>query len=281
MGVMADFRVDVVLNSGDEALKTHTMLVKKGWNVAKFKKEAGKRLGIKNVKRIFLESGAEITNLDEMQANSILFISQGEPFYKDSAKGSGGSGGAKKVSIAVLGSGGVGKSALTLRCVRDYFASNWDPTIEDAYRKNMEVDGRKYLVEILDTAGQDDFESLRPSWMTDKDGYIFVYSMDDEKSLNELQPFFELHEQMNQGKFIPIILAANKKDIVDADPKKLAIPKEQGMALAEKVGNCAYVETSAFSGENVNEIFVELVRTIKKPGKSRNGKGKDKNCIIS
>lgn len=116
----------------------------------------------------------------------------------------------------MLGSGGVGKSALTLRFVRDYFVKDWDPTIEDAYRKTLDVDEKLCMLEILDTAGQDDFESLRAQWMMDKDGYMFVYSMDSRVSLHELQPFFDLHMQINEGKrqIPPIIMVANKKDLV-------------------------------------------------------------------
>ena len=60
---------------------------------------------------------------------------------------------------AVFGAGGVGKSALTLRYVRDFFVKGWDPTIEDAYMKTVEMDdGSKVQLEILDTAGQGDFQ---------------------------------------------------------------------------------------------------------------------------
>jgi small GTP-binding protein len=98
--------------------------------------------------------------------------------------------------------------------VRDFFVDHWDPTIEDAYRKAVDVDATQCQLEILDTAGQDDFESLRPQWMMDKDGYIFVYSMDKEQSLAELNPFFELHEQINERKHVPIVMVANKKDLI-------------------------------------------------------------------
>ncbi len=58
----------------------------------------------------------------------------------------------------MFGAGGVGKSALTLRYVRDFFVKGWDPTIEDAYMKTVEMDdGTKVQLEILDTAGQGDF----------------------------------------------------------------------------------------------------------------------------
>ena len=56
--------------------------------------------------------------------------------------------------IPVLGSAGVGKSAVTLRFINDTFVEDWDPTIEDAYRKPVDVDGKTCMLEILDTAGQ-------------------------------------------------------------------------------------------------------------------------------
>ena len=61
--------------------------------------------------------------------------------------------------------------------------------------------------------------------MTDKDGYIFVYSLDNEKSLDELLPFFEMHEQINESKKVPIILVGNKKDLMSGDKLKEAIDR--------------------------------------------------------
>jgi small GTP-binding protein len=59
----------------------------------------------------------------------------------------------QEYKIVVLGSGGVGKSAITVQFVQGVFVEKYDPTIEDSYRKNCEVDGKQYLLEILDTAG--------------------------------------------------------------------------------------------------------------------------------
>lgn len=71
-----------------------------------------------------------------------------------------------------------------------------EATIEDAYRKTVRVDEEVSVVEILDTAGQEDFSSLRPQWMQDKDGYLFVYSLVDRASLQEMYSFIELLEQV-------------------------------------------------------------------------------------
>lgn len=59
-----------------------------------------------------------------------------------------------------------------------------------------------------------DFDALRPQWMAEKDGYLFVFSMDSSHSLAQLEPFFELHQQINENAHVPIVLVANKKDLV-------------------------------------------------------------------
>jgi len=59
----------------------------------------------------------------------------------------------REYKIVVLGSGGVGKSALTVQFVQGIFVEKYDPTIEDSYRKQVEVDGHQCMLEILDTAG--------------------------------------------------------------------------------------------------------------------------------
>ena len=77
--------------------------------------------------------------------------------------------------IYVLGGGGVGKSALTLRLVTDNFAEDYDPTIEDSYRKQIKVDGIPATVDIVDTAGQEEYNAMRDQWIrTEKVSCWFI-----------------------------------------------------------------------------------------------------------
>ena len=69
--------------------------------------------------------------------------------------------------LVVLGGGGVGKSALTIRLVTDNFLDEYDPTIEDSYRKQVMIDDETALLDILDTAGQEEFSSMQDQWMRD------------------------------------------------------------------------------------------------------------------
>ena len=59
----------------------------------------------------------------------------------------------REYKIVVLGSGGVGKSALTVQFVQGIFIEKYDPTIEECYRKTMEINGQECVLEIIDTAG--------------------------------------------------------------------------------------------------------------------------------
>jgi GTPase KRas protein len=63
--------------------------------------------------------------------------------------------------IVILGSGGVGKSALTIRLITDNFLEEYDPTIEDSYQKTLVVDGESTQINILDTAGQEEYSSMQ------------------------------------------------------------------------------------------------------------------------
>ena len=63
--------------------------------------------------------------------------------------------------VVVLGHGGVGKSSLTLRLITDNFMEEYDPTIEDSYQKSIVVDGESTVLNVLDTAGQEEYSSMQ------------------------------------------------------------------------------------------------------------------------
>ncbi len=241
-----------------------------------FLKASGKKLGIKAVNVYVPTRGGnynEIKFLDELKNGDIVVISEGEDFNGGKNGGMKRKASDEKVFVSVLGAGGVGKSALTLRFVRNFFVQDWDPTIEDAYRKQVQVDGKSCNLELLDTAGQDDYEALRHTWMTDRDAYIFVFSVDKAASLDELNSFFELHERINgKGSNFPIILVGNKKDLTDENPGERKVSLNEGRKRAERFG-ATYIETSAANGEHVNHVFETLIRKVRQKGAPANQVG--------
>jgi Ras family len=92
----------------------------------------------------------------------------------------------REYKLVVLGSGGVGKSALTVQFVQGIFVEKYDPTIEDSYRKQVEVDGQQCMLEILDTAGTEQFTAMRDLYMKNGQGFILVYSITAQSTFNDL-----------------------------------------------------------------------------------------------
>mmetsp|Transcript_62368 Transcript_62368/g.76384 ORF Transcript_62368/g.76384 Transcript_62368/m.76384 type:complete len:199 (+) Transcript_62368:93-689(+) len=173
--------------------------------------------------------------------------------------------------ITILGSGGVGKSALTIRLITGGFDTNYDPTIEDSYRKQVKVDGEAALMDILDTAGQDEYKALQDEWIREGDGYLIVYAIDSKESFEEAtmirEKIIRILETDNDK--IPIVLVANKCDLPE---NNRVITNDEGSKLAVSWGNIPFYESSAKNNINVDTCFMDCVRQIrvKKLGKESN-----------
>ncbi|XP_068244470.1 ras-related protein Rap-1b isoform X1 [Palaemon carinicauda] len=183
----------------------------------------------------------------------------------------------REYKIVVLGSGGVGKSALTVQFVQGIFVEKYDPTIEDSYRKQVEVDGQQCMLEILDTAGTEQFTAMRDLYMKNGQGFVLVYSITAQSTFNDLQDLREQILRVKDTDNVPMILVGNKCDLED----ERVVGKDQGLNLAKSF-SCAFLESSAKAKINVNEIFYDLVRQINRNSpQGQNGKtGSKKKCHI-
>lgn len=184
----------------------------------------------------------------------------------------------REYKLVVLGSGGVGKSALTVQFVQSIFVEKYDPTIEDSYRKQVEVDGQQCMLEILDTAGTEQFTAMRDLYMKNGQGFVLAYSIVSPSTFNDLR---ELREQILRVKDtdkVPMVLVGNKCDLEN----DRAVSKDQGQQLAQSWGNVTFLETSARKKINVDEVFFDLVRQINRglPEKNPKAKIKGKKCLV-
>ncbi|KIW04496.1 uncharacterized protein PV09_04253 [Verruconis gallopava] len=164
----------------------------------------------------------------------------------------------REYNIVVLGSGGVGKSCLTAQFVQNIWIESYDPTIEDSYRKTLDVDGRQIVLEILDTAGTEQFTAMRELYMKTGQGFLLVFSI---TSLSSLQELTELREQIIRIKDdpnVPIVLVGNKCDLEE----DRAVSRARAFAVSQSWGNAPYYETSARRRANVDECFRDLSRQI-------------------
>ncbi len=160
--------------------------------------------------------------------------------------------------IVVLGAGGVGKSALTVQFVQNMFIESYDPTIEDSYRKSCDVDGRACMLEILDTAGVEQFTAMRELYIKNGQGFVLVYSVTDESSLKELTELREQVMRIKGNPSVPIVLVGNKADLTESRE----VEPETGVRAANSWGRTPFYEASAKYRLNVDEVFKDLVRQM-------------------
>jgi len=171
------------------------------------------------------------------------------------------------IHIAVVGSGGVGKSALAVQYVQSLFTEDYDPTIQDNYTKRAFIDGNYVDLDILDTAGQDEFTALREQYMKTQDGFLLCFSLGSAETFSQVKKF---HTQILRSKAppgttdlnsikVPIILVGNKCDL----PENLREVSDEEVEITRQALNIDSVMlTSAKERINVNEVFETLAGQI-------------------
>jgi len=159
--------------------------------------------------------------------------------------------------LVVAGGGGSGKSALTQMFIYGNFIEEYDPTTCDNYSKLVEMDGQKYQLEIMDTAGQE--EILKNTHKSLGDGYLIVYSIIERHTWETAQKFHDNILHVAGLEVYPTVLVGSKYDLSE----QRQIPEDEGKELARK-WNCPFMEASSKTKTNVDESFFELIRVVNK-----------------
>ncbi|XP_068141244.1 ras-related protein Ral-a isoform X1 [Drosophila tropicalis] len=177
--------------------------------------------------------------------------------------------------VIMVGSGGVGKSALTLQFMYDEFVEDYEPTKADSYRKKVVLDGEEVQIDILDTAGQEDYAAIRDNYFRSGEGFLCVFSITDDESFQATQEFREQILRVKNDESIPFLLVGNKCDLND----KRKVPLSECQLRAHQ-WSVPYVETSAKTRENVDKVFFDLMREIRsrktEDSKATSGRAKDR-----
>ncbi|XP_006570355.1 ras-related protein Ral-a isoform X2 [Apis laboriosa] len=182
--------------------------------------------------------------------------------------------------VIMVGSGGVGKSALTLQFMYDEFVEDYEPTKADSYRKKVVLDAEEVQIDILDTAGQEDYAAIRDNYFRSGEGFLCVFSITEDDSFQATQEFREQILRVKNDENIPFLLVGNKSDLQE----KRKVGLNEAQARAEQWG-VPYVETSAKTKENVDKVFFDLMRAIAaRKAQENQGDGserkKKRNCCI-
>lgn len=171
----------------------------------------------------------------------------------------------KEYKLVAVGGGGVGKSALTLQLIQSHFVDEYDPTIEDSYRKQVVIDGQVSILDILDTAGQEEYSAMREQYMRTGEGFLLVYSVTSRTSFEELMTYYQQILRVKDADYVPIFVVGNKSDLEEGRQ----VSYEEGANLAKHF-NANFLETSAKQAINVEECFYGLSRLVRDHGGSLN-----------
>jgi GTPase KRas protein len=164
----------------------------------------------------------------------------------------------------------------------NHFVETYDPTIEDSYRKQVQIDGQSCMLEVLDTAGQEEYTALRDQWIRDGEGFVLVYSISSRPSFARIEKFYKQIQRVKDSSLsgsppypgsplsstsagsnnfgpAPVMLVGNKCD--RAMEREVSI--QEGLSLARELG-CDFVEASAKNCINVEKAFFDVVRQLRR-----------------
>ena len=158
-----------------------------------------------------------------------------------------------KFKITLFGPGGLGKTSLLLRYIKDYFREGLKKTIGSTFLiKDVDIDGKQVRLLLWDIGGQPQFHKLRTIYFKGSNGALGVFDLSSSQTLLKI-PGWISSIKKTVKKTIPMLLLGNKVDL------EREVDKEEAEDLAKRLG-CEYLETSAKTGENVERAFEIVAR---------------------
>ena len=180
--------------------------------------------------------------------------------------------------LVIVGDGACGKTCLLFAFTKDEFPDKYIPTVFENYVSDIEVDGKLVELALWDTAGQEDYDRLRPLSYPDTDVILMCFSVDSRDSLENIQAKWvpEVHHFCPN---VPFLVIATKKDLRNdtavrqqlAREKESIIRPEEGKAMADTVRAWTYLECSAKTREGVREVFDNATRAALQKKKRKKG----------
>jgi len=172
-----------------------------------------------------------------------------------------------KRKLVIVGDGACGKTSLLIVYIRGEFPEEYVPTVFENYVTDVEVDGKHVELTLWDTAGQEEYDRLRPLSYPNANVIIICFSVDNPASLLNVNERW-ISEVRHFCKELPILLVGMKKDLRE-DPKTVEalekhlqkpISYNDGLATAKKINAYKYLECSAKTGDGVKDVFEHATR---------------------
>ncbi|MFH4976483.1 hypothetical protein AB6A40_003192 [Gnathostoma spinigerum] len=189
----------------------------------------------------------------------------------------------RQIKCVVVGDGTVGKTCMLISYTTDSFPVEYVPTVFDNYSAQMVVDNQHVNLGLWDTAGQEDYDRLRPLSYPQTDVFVLCFSIVAPVSFDNVTTKW-IPEIRHNCPDAPILLIGTKLDLRD-DPETLRIlgtenkqpiSRSQGQKVAKRIKAVKYLECSALTQQGLKAVFEEAVRAVLAPKPTR----KKRNCCL-
>lgn len=166
-----------------------------------------------------------------------------------------------ELKILIIGESGVGKTSILQRFIEDNFKGSFASTIGVDFRsKKIQVGNKEVELQIWDTAGQERFFSITKSYYRGSDGVFLTFDISSESSFKNTEKWVSTIKSRVE-KDVPIFLLANKKDLVPESGLEALATIKSIKELSAQL-HMPWYATSAQSGENIEEIFIDIAGYI-------------------
>lgn len=183
--------------------------------------------------------------------------------------GGGGAGGAaaggaaeRRVKCVLVGDGAVGKTSLVVSYTTNGYPTEYVPTAFDNFSALVSVDGQPVKLQLCDTAGQDEFDKLRPLCYTSADVFLLCFSVVSPASFQNV-PEKWVPEIRRHAPTAPLVLVGTQCDVREdvkvlidlARYRERPVEPTDVQDCAVEIGAVAYMECSSLTQKNLKEVF--------------------------
>ncbi|EAL44116.1 Rho family GTPase [Entamoeba histolytica HM-1:IMSS-B] len=172
------------------------------------------------------------------------------------------------IKVVVVGDGTVGKTCLLISYTKNSFPKKYLPTVFDNYLAKVQYKKQEVMMELWDTAGQEEFDRIRPLSYKDTDIFLLCFAVDNDRSIKNITSKWvpEVKHHCSSGK---LLVVGTKADLRNSAEHQLKLQQKgesfvsaaEGQELAEKIGAVGYCECSALTQEGLHDVFNKVIES--------------------